>query len=88
MVETKEYRLSPRIDVGDFETKLRQVSNYLKKGAKIKLTIRFRGREMAHTEIGSEVLQNFAARLNDIAVITDEPKLDGRTMTMMLAPKK
>lgn len=43
---------------------------------------------MAHTEIGSEVLQNFAARLNDIAVITDEPKLDGRTMTMMLAPKK
>ena len=88
MVETKEYRLSPRIDVGDFETKLRQVSNYLKKGAKIKLTIRFRGREMAHTEIGREVLQNFAARLNDIAVITDEPKLDGRTMTMMLAPKK
>ncbi len=88
MIETKEYRLSPRIDVGDFETKLRQVSNYLKKGAKIKLTIRFRGREMAHTEIGSEVLQNFAARLNDIAVITDEPKLDGRTMTMMLAPKK
>ena len=88
MVETKEYRLSPRIDVGDFETKLRQVSNYLKKGAKIKLTIRFRGHEMAHTEIGSEVLQNFAARLNDIAVITDEPKLDGRTMTMMLAPKK
>ena len=88
MVETKEYRLSPRIDVGDFETKLRQVSNYLKKGAKIKLTIRFRGREKAHTEIGREVLQNFAARLNDIAVITDEPKLDGRTMTMMLAPKK
>ncbi len=88
MIETKEYRLSPRIDVGDFETKLRQVTNYIKKGAKIKLSIRFKGREMAHTELGEEVLLNFANRLSDIAIVTDNPKLDGRSMTMMLAPKK
>ena len=88
MSETKEFRLSSVIDVGDFETKLRQVTKYLEKGAKIKLTIRFKGRQMAHTELGQEVLMKFANRLSEIAVITDEPKLDGRTMTMMLAPKK
>ena len=88
MVETKEFRLSSVIDVGDFETKLKQVKKYLDKGAKIKVTIRFKGRQMAHTELGSDVMLKFADRLNDVAVITDSPKLDGRTMTMMLAPKK
>ena len=88
MTETKEFRLSSVIDVGDFETKLRQVTKYLEKGAKIKLTIRFKGRQMSHTDLGRDVLVKFAERLSDIAIITDEPKLDGRTMTMMLAPKK
>ena len=88
MSETKEFRLSPVIDVGDFETKLRQVTKYLEKNAKIKVTIRFKGRQMAHTELGQEVMNKFAERLSDKAIVTEEAKLDGRTMTMMLAPKK
>ena len=88
MSETKEFRLSPVIDVGDFETKIKQVTKYLQKGAKIKVTIRFKGRQMAHTELGIDVMNKFAERLSDISVVADEAKLDGRTMTMMLAPKK
>ena len=88
MSETKEFRLSPVIDVGDFNTKINQVTKYLKKGAKIKVTIRFKGRQMAHTEIGRDVMLKFANELSEISQITDEPNLDGRTMTMMLAPKK
>jgi len=86
--ELKEFRLSPVIDVGDFETKLRNVSKYLVKGDRIKVTIRFKGRQMAHTDLGKEVLDKFAERLNDISVVDQKPKLDGRTMTMMLIPKK
>ncbi len=87
-LETKEFRLSSVIDVGDFETKINQVTKYLTKGNKIKMTIRFKGRQMAHTELGQDVLVKFANRLEDIAVIEQTPKLDGRTMTMLLAPKK
>ncbi len=86
--DIKEFRLSPVIDVGDFETKLRNVVKYLEKGDKIKLSIRFKGRQMAHTEIGREVLEKFAARLEDISVVEQQAKLDGRSMTMLLAPKK
>lgn len=88
MSELKEFRLSPTIDVGDFETKLRNVRKYLEKGDKIKLSIRFKGRQMAHTEIGKEVMEKFANRLADLADIDQQAKLDGRTMTMLLAPKK
>ena len=88
MSETKEFRLSSVIDVGDFETKIRQVTKYLQKGDKIKITIRFKGRQMAHTELGEEVMNRFADRLKDLADITDKPNLDGRTMTMLLTPKK
>jgi len=88
MIETKEFRLSSVIDVGDFETKIRQVTKYLQKGDKIKVTIRFKGRQMAHTELGTEVMERFADRLKDLADITDKPSLDGRTMTMLLTPKK
>lgn len=84
----KEYRLSPVIDVGDFETKLRNVTKYLQKGDRIKLTIRFKGRQMAHTELGLDVLMKFASRVEDIADIDQKPKLDGRVMTMLLVPKK
>ena len=86
--DLKEFRLSPVIDVGDFETKLKQVTKYLEKGDKIKLSIRFKGRQMAHTELGKEVLEKFAARLDDISIIEQTAKLDGRSMTMLLAPKK
>ena len=86
--ELKEYRLSPVIDVGDFETKLRNATKYLEKGDRIKLTVRFKGRQMAHTELGKEVLERFAARVSEIADIEQKPKLDGRTMTMLLVPKK
>lgn len=88
MQELKEFRLSPVIDVGDFETKLRQVTKYLEKGDKIKVSIRFKGRQMAHTEIGKEVLDRFAERLKDISDIELKPKLDGRNMIMLLMPKK
>lgn len=86
--ETKEFRLSPVIDVGDFETKLKNVKKYLEKGDKIKLSIRFKGRQLAHTELGREVLERFADRISDIATVEQAAKLDGRTMTMLLAPKK
>ena len=86
--ELKEYRLSPVIDVGDFETKLRNATKYLEKGDRIKLTIRFKGRQMAHTELGNEVLERFASRVEEIADIEQKPKLDGRVMTMLLVPKK
>lgn len=88
MSELKEYRLSPVIDVGDFETKLRNATKYLEKGDRIKLTIRFKGRQMAHTELGKEVLERFANRVKDYADIDQKPKLDGRTMTMLLVPRK
>ena len=88
MSELKEYRLSPVIDVGDFETKLRNATKYLEKGDRIKLTVRFKGRQMAHTELGKEVLDRFAERVKDYADIEQKPKLDGRTMTMLLIPKK
>ena len=88
MYELKEFRLSPVIDVGDFETKLRNATKYLEKGDRIKLTIRFKGRQMAHTELGKEVLDRFASRVTDYADIEQKPKLDGKTMTMLLVPKK
>ena len=88
MSELKEFRLSPVIDVGDFETKIKQVTKYLKKGDRIKVTIRFKGRQMAHTEIGKDVLLKFAARLEDLSVVEQQPKLDGRSMIMLLTPKK
>lgn len=86
--ELKEFRLSPVIDVGDFETKLRNARKYLEKGDRVKLTIRFKGRQMAHTELGKEVLLRFSSKTEDLADVIDQPKLDGRTMTMLLAPKK
>ena len=86
--EVKEFRLSSVIDVGDFETKLKQVTKYLEKGDKIKLSIRFKGRQMAHTELGKEVLDRFAEQASEYAEVAEQAKLDGRNMTMMLVPKK
>ena len=87
-VELKEYRLSPVIDIGDFETKVRNASKYLEKGHKIKLSIRFKGRQIIHPELGEEVMNRFAEKTKDIAVVEQKAKLDGRSMTMLLAPLK
>ena len=86
--EIKEYQLSPTIDIHDFETRRKNAQNYLEKGHKIKVSIRFKGRQMAHTDIGKDVLLRFADALKDYADIESQPKLEGRTMIMFLAPKK
>lgn len=86
--EVKEYRLSVRIDVHDFETRKRNAAEYLKKGHKIKAFIRFKGREMAHTELGRDVLIDFANSLSEFGQIEVEPKLEGKQMSLLIAPKK
>ena len=86
--EIKEYRLSVTIDVGDFETRRRNAENYLKKGHKIKAFIRFKGRQMAHTELGIDVLNRFAEALSEVSTVEQKPQLDGRQAYMLLAPKK
>ena len=87
-LETKEYRLSVTIDVGDFETKVRNAKAYLEKGHKIKATVRFKGRQLSHPELGSDVLLRFATRLEDVADIETMPKMEGRSMQLFLTPKK
>lgn len=87
-VEMKEYRLSPVIDVGDFDTKVRNASKYLLKGHKIKLSIRFKGRQIIHPELGEEVMNRFAEKTSEFAIIEQNAKLEGRNMTMILAPIK
>ena len=80
--------MSPNIDVGDIEFKLKNVKKYLTKGDRIKLTLRFKGRQMAHTDIGFEVMKNFVEKLEDIAIEEQKAKLEGRTISMILVPKK
>lgn len=85
VVDIKEIRLSPNIDTNDFETKVGHAKKFLKAGDKVKVTIRFRGREMAHSALGLEVQKKFAASIPD-AVVEKPPKLEGRSMIMFLAP--
>ena len=87
-MELKEYRLSPVIDIGDFNTKVNNASKYLEKGHKVKLSIRFKGRQIAHPELAKEVLDRFYEKVSDVSDIETKPKIEGRTMYMMLAPKK
>ena len=87
VVEIKEVRMSPGIDVNDFNVKLRNAQKFLADGNRVKVTVRFRGREMAHTDIGRDLLQKFAAGCAEIAVMDKDPKLDGRHMNMFLSPK-
>ena len=87
-LEMKEYRLSVTIDVHDFDTRVRNASKYLEKGHKVKASIRFKGREMAHTELGKDVLLRFANALTEVSEIEQQPKLEGRVMNMILMPKK
>jgi len=87
-LEIKEYRLSVTIDVGDFETKCRNARAHIEKGHKIKVTIRFKGRQLAHTELGKDVIMKFAEKLSDISIIEVMPKMEGRSMQLILAPIK
>lgn len=87
VVEIKEVRMSPGIDVNDFNVKLRNAQKFLGEGDRVKATVRFRGREMAHTDIGRRLLLKFAEDCAEIAVMDKEPKQDGRHMNMFLSPK-
>ena len=87
-LDLKEYRLSVAIDIHDFNTRVKNSTKYLEKGHRVKASIRFRGREMAHTELGKEVLIRFASKVEEIAEIEQQPKIEGRFMTMILMPKK
>lgn len=87
VVEIKEIRMSPGIDVGDLNTKLRNAAKFLTAGNRVKVTVRFRGRQMAHTSIGEELLKRFAEGCTEFASMDRAPKLEGRNMTMLLSPK-
>ena len=87
-VEIKEVRLSPNIDTNDLNTKMNAARKFLSKGNKVKVTLRFRGREMAHMQTSRHILDDIAEALNDIAVVEKAPKLEGRSITMVLAEKR
>jgi translation initiation factor IF-3 len=86
VIVVKEMKMRPKIDTHDYETKKKHVVRFLTHGDKVKVTIMFRGREMTHTELGGKLLQRLADDLSDIAIVEARPKLDGRNMTMSLAP--
>jgi translation initiation factor IF-3 len=87
-VEIKEMKFRPKIDTGDYETKKKHIMRFLDGGAKVKVTIMFRGREMAHPEFGLNILEKLAEDLRDDAIIENQPKLEGRNMFMLIAPQK
>ena len=87
VIEIKEIRMSPGIGENDFNTKLKNGQKFLTDGDRVKVSVRFRGREMAHTEIGEQLLKDFAAKCADIANLDKNPKLEGRNMSMFLSPK-
>ena len=87
-VEVKEIKFRPKIDPHDYATKKGHVVRFLNQGAKVKVTIMFRGREMAHTELGQKILDRLVADLADTAVVEAAPKQDGRNMIMVIAPAK
>ena len=86
-IEIKEIRMSPGIGENDFATKLKSGIKFLADGNRLKVSIRFRGREMAHTEIGADLLKDFAARCSEVANLDKAPKLEGRNMFIFLSPK-
>jgi translation initiation factor IF-3 len=88
VIDVKEIRLSPNIDTNDLNTKVNAARKFLTKGDKVKVTLRFRGREMAHMQNSKHILIDFGESLSDIAVVEKEPKVEGRSMTMFLAEKR
>ena len=87
VVEIKEIRMSPGIDTNDLNVKMRNAMKFLKEGNRVKVTVRFRGREMAHTDIGEQLLIRFGEGCAEVANVDKKPKLDGRFMTLFLSPK-
>lgn len=87
VIDIKEVRMSPNIDTNDLNTKINHARKFLAKGARVKVTLRFRGRELAHVNSSKGILDDFAKALEDVAVIDKKPKFEGRSMTMFLAPK-
>ncbi len=88
VVEIKEIRMSPGIDVGDFNVKLKNAQKFLADGNRVKVSVRFRGREMAHTDIGKKLLDKFAEQCAEVSNVDKGAKLEGRNMSMFLSPKK
>ena len=87
-IEVKEVRLSPNIDTNDLNTKVNQARKFVSSGNKVKVAVRFRGRELAHTAVGKTILEDFAQKLSDIAVIDKPAKLEGKSMVMFLSEKR
>lgn len=86
-VETKEIRLSPNIDTHDIMTKVKNATKFLKAGNKVKVSIRFRGRELSRQDVAKDIMKNFAEQVSEFGVIDKEPKMEARTMAMFLGPK-
>lgn len=87
IVEVKEIRMSPGIGENDFNVKLKNAIKFINDGDRVKVSVRFRGREMAHTNLGEILLKDFAEKCSEIAVLDKDPKLEGRNMAMFLSPK-
>ena len=87
MVEIKEIKLRPGIDDHDYETKMKAVRRFFDEGDKVKITLRYRGREMAHQDLGMKLLERVKAEMAEISKVEAEPLLEGRQMTMIMAPK-
>ena len=87
VVEVKEIRMSPSIDTNDLNTKIKSAQKFLNDGNRVKVSVRFRGREMAHTNLGEKLLMEFAAACTEVATMEKNPKLEGRFMAMFLTPK-
>ena len=88
VIEIKEIRLSPNIDTNDLNTKVNAARKFLSKGDRVKITLRFRGREMAHMANSKHILDDFAQALSDVCVVEKAPKVEGRSMTMFLTEKR
>ena len=87
-IRIKEVRISPKIDVHDFSVRAKNAAGFLQKGNKVKATVRFRGREIVHSDIGKRLLENLAQLVQDYAVVERDPRIEGRNMIMILAPKQ
>jgi translation initiation factor IF-3 len=87
VIEVKEIKMRPGIDIHDFDVKIRAAEKFLGEGNKVKVTLRFRGREMAHQELGMKVLDDVSVRVKEIAKVEQTPKIEGRQITMIISPK-